>query len=370
MVENFAKLTPGERDVLRTVRQIQPCSQALLTAHLNLTQQSISRIVGSLSDQGLLEIGAASSAGRRGKPSPSLALKRSAAYAVGISIMADSVATGLIDFTGTLLGREVQTIPGMELSDVLITIGHQLDSLLAKRGLRRGNVIGAGVAMTGYFMGRERRFNPPQTLKHWMDIDVEGEIGRFLNLSTWADNDGNAAAIGEAALGVGRRYRNFAYLYFSAGFGGGVIIDGKLMPGRLGNSGEFAGVLPYNIYAHPNLESLRHCVSVRGTDLSSVHDLVTRFDPAWPGIDDWIAKVKDSLSLVASSCSAILDTEAIVLGGLMPRALAERIIPEIEFYSMPRWGVRRPVPEILAAEAPGEATLFGAASMPLEHLYF
>ena len=93
------------------------------------------------------------------------------------------------------------------------------------------------------------------------------------------------------------------------------LIDGKLMPGRFGNSGEFAAVLPYNIYAQPNLESLRHCISLRGTDLSSVHDLVTRFDPAWPGIDDWIAKVKDSLSLVASSCSAILDTEAIVLGG-------------------------------------------------------
>lgn len=370
MVENFAKLTPGERDVLRTVRQIQPCTQALLTSQLLITQQSISRIVGSLSDQSLLDIGPPSSEGRRGKPSPTLSLNGTAAYAVGISIMADSVATGLIDFTGTLLGREVQIIPGMELSDVLCTIGNQLDTLLAKRSVSRGDVIGAGVAMTGYFMGRERRFNPPQTLKHWMDIDVEGEISRFLDLPTWADNDGNAAAIGEAALGVGRRCRSFAYLYFSAGFGGGVIIDGKLMPGRFGNSGEFSGVLPYNIYAHPNLESLRHCISLRGTDLSSVHDLVTRFDPSWPGIDDWIAKVKDSLSLVASSCSAILDTEAIVLGGLMPHALAERIIPEIEFYSMPRWGVRRPVPEILAAEAPGEATLFGAASMPLEHLYF
>ena len=370
MAGNFAKLTPGERAVLRIVRQTQPCTQALITSQLDITQQSISRIVGSLSDQGLLHIGPPSSSGRRGKPSPTLSLNGSAAYAVGISIMADSVATGLIDFTGNLLSREVQIISGMELADVLHTIGKQLDSLLAKRSVSRGDVIGAGVAMTGYFMGRERRFNPPPALKHWMDTDVAGEVSRFLDLPTWADNDGNAAAIGEAALGVGRRYRSFAYFYFSAGFGGGVIIDGKLMPGRFGNSGEFAAVLPYNIYAQPNLESLRHCISLRGTDLSSVHDLVTRFDPAWPGIDDWIAKVKDSLSLVASSCSAILDTEAIVLGGLIPRALAERIIPEMEFYNMPRWGVSRPVPQILAAEAPGEATLFGAASMPLEHLYF
>lgn len=370
MPETEIRLTPGERDVLRMIRQNHHCTQARLNAHLNITQQSISRIVGVLADRGLIRVGDPVSEGRRGKPSPTLSLQPQAAHAVGISIMADSVATGLIDLSGALLGREVSYVPGMELAEVMQEIERQLDRLLGKRGLSRRNLVGAGIAMTGYFMGRQRRFNPPPPLRHWMEIDIEDEVGKHLDLPTWAENDGNAAAIGEAALGVGRRYRNFAYLYFSAGFGGGVIVDGKLLPGRYRNSGEFAGVLPYNIYAHPNLESLRHCVSLRGTELVSVHDLVTRFDPAWPGVDDWISKVKDSLSLVASSCSAILDTEAIVLGGLMPRELAAKVIPEIEFYSMPRWGVRRPVPEVLAAEAPGEATLFGAASIPLEHLYF
>jgi len=370
MFEGSNRLTPGERDVLRIIRQNHDCTQARLTSQLNIAQQSISRIVGTLSDNGLIHVGNRTSEGRRGKPSPVLSLRADAVYAVGVSIMADSVATGLIDFSGALLGREVAELPGMELNAVLLEISSQLDRLLSKRGIAQSSLVGAGVAMTGYFMGPERRFNPPQPLRHWMDIDVEGAISSHIGLRTWADNDGNAAAIGEAALGVGRRHRNFAYLYFSAGFGGGVIIDGKLLPGRFGNSGEFAGILPYNIYAHPNLESLRHCIALRGTELSSVHELVTSFDPTWPGVDDWIAKVKDSLCLVASSCSAILDTEAIVLGGLMPRALAEKVIPEIEFYSMPRWGIRRPIPEVLSAEAPGEATLFGAASMPLEHLYF
>lgn len=370
MPETDNRLTPGERDVLRIIRQSQICTQARLTSQLHITQQSISRIVGALAERELIRVGDPVSEGRRGKPSPELSLRAEAAHAVGISIMADSVATGLIDFSGALLGREVAHVPGMGMHDVLAEIVIQLDRLLEKRDLTRRNVVGAGIAMTGYFMGHERRFNPPQPLRHWMEIDIEAEIGTHLGIPTWADNDGNAAAIGEAALGVGRRHRNFAYLYFSTGFGGGVVIDGKLLSGRFGNSGEFAGVLPYNIYAHPNLESLRHCVALRGIELASVHDLVTNFDPEWPGVDDWIAKVKDSLSLVASSCSAILDTEAVVLGGLMPRELAEKLIPEIEFYSMPRWGVRRPVPEVLVAEAPGEATLFGAASMPFEHLYF
>lgn len=370
MNDEVVRLTPGERDVLRYIRQAPGCSQSQLTSQLMITQQSISRIIAGLAAQGMLHIGPPSSAGRRGKPSPTLTLVNSAAYAVGISVMADSVATGLIDFAGNLLGREIAYIPGMDLQSTLRSTREQLDILVSRNGLDQSQLVGAGVAMTGYFMGPERRFNPPPPIQHWIDIDVQEEFSDFLGLPTWADNDGNAAAIGEAALGAGRRYRNFAYLYFSTGFGGGVIIDGKLLTGRFGNSGEFAGILPYNIYAHPNLESLRHCLASQGTQLSSVYDLVTEFDPAWPGLDDWIAKVKDSLSLVASACSAILDTEAIVLGGLMPKALAERVIPQIDFFSTARWGVRRPVPDLLPAEAPGDATLFGAASMPLEHLYF
>lgn len=370
MTRYLPDLTPGERAVLRAIRENPSCQQSLLTSRLDITQQSISRIIRNLVERRLLIVGPPVPQGRRGKPSPTLALKNDAVHALGISITADSVATKLIDFTGASLGREMQAISGMKFVDVLCTIDLQLGRLLALRGLDRSDVVGAGVAMTGNLMGQDRLFNLPKEISHWMDVDVALEIGRILRLPTWAENDGNAAAIGEAALGVGRRYKSFAYLYFSAEFGGGVIIDGKLLSGRFGNSGDLAGILPVNTHPQPNLESLRQVVSSHGVKLDSVHELVTKFDPAWPGVEVWIAKVKDSLNLVASACSAILDTEAIVLGGLMPPALADRIIPEIEFYSALRWGAQRAAPDVVIARGPPDATLLGAASMPLEHLYF
>lgn len=335
-----------------------------------MAQQSISRIVTSLGSKGLIDIGLPTSSGRRGKPSPQLTLNRRAVHSLGISIMADAVATGLIDFSGELLGREISPIDDMPQEKVLAQIQSHVATLAARNGISAADICGAGIAMTGYFMSEERRFNPPPPLKHWLDVDVAAFVSDGLGLRAWAENDGNAAAIGEATLGVGKRYRNFAYLYFSAGFGGGVIADGKLLGGRFGNSGEFAGILPYNAYSHPNLELLRQHIVEHGVELATVHELVSRFQPDWPGIDDWIANVRESLNLVASACSAVLDTEAIVLGGLMPRALAERLVSEIEFSSLPRWGTRRPVPDILPAEAPGDAALFGAASIPLERLYF
>ncbi len=346
------------------------CRQSELTKVLGTAQQSVSRIVASLTKKQLIHAKSPTSLGRPGKPSPRLTLNPGAAHTVGISIMADAVSTGLIDFSGSLLGRELTPLPTMDPAAVLDCISNHVDKLLTARNMTRDSLSGVGVAMSGYFMDNTRTFNPPPPLRDWMSVDVASLVSNRLALPAWADNDGNAAAIGEAALGVGRRIHNFAYLYFSAGFGGGVVVDGSLLEGRFGNSGEFAGILPYNVYPHPNLELLRHCVRNRGIEIASIHELVSNFDPDWPGIDDWIAKVKDSLSLVASACSAILDTEAIVLGGLIPRSLAERLIPHIEFYSMPRWGTRRPVPQILPAEAPGDAVLFGAASIPLEKLYF
>lgn len=364
------RLTANERLALRVIHRRKHLTQSSLTEALDITQQSVSRIATSLSAKGFVIVGDSIPEGKRGKPSPVLYLNSDAHHAIGISIMADSVTTGLINFSGMILGREQSHLHSMQLDAVLDCIAKHIDLLLEKQGLDRSAVRGAGVAMTGYFMGEERTFNPPAPLKHWMHLDVGKTLSQHLGFPVWADNDGNAAAIGEAALGVGRRFKNFAYLYFSSGFGGGVIVDGKPLKGRYGNSGEFAGILPYNIYTHPNLELLRHCLLKRGVKVDSVHDMLARFDPNWAAIDDWIVKVKDSLSLVASAASAVLDTEAVVLGGLMPRSLAEKVIPSIEFYSMPRWGIRRPIPEIMPAEAPGDAVLFGAASMPFEQLFF
>ena len=92
------------------------------------------------------------------------------------------------------------------------------------------------------------------------------------------------------------------------------------------------------------------------------------FDINWPGVDEWIYKVQDSLDLVATSCSALLDTQAIILGGHIPKALAEKVIPRIDVYAQFRRGAKRPLPEIIVAEINDSPVAVGAASLPLREL--
>ena len=98
--------------------------------------------------------------------------------------------------------------------------------------------------------------------------------------------------------------------------------------------------------------------------------MVANYDDAWTSIDDWLARVRDSFSIIASNATAILDLDAVVLGGLIPKALAERVIQAIELFDQKRRLVPRPVAKLVPAEAPGDVTAFGAALMPLQTAFF
>ena len=111
-----------------------------------------------------------------------------------------------------------------------------------------------------------------------------------LGLPVWIENDGNAAAIGESLVGVGRWAKDFVYLYVAAGLGGGVILNGEIVRGQYGNAGEIAELLPPAVYPHPNLELLRKLVRKHGQDVDTVSELVEKFDINWPGVEEWIAR--------------------------------------------------------------------------------
>jgi predicted NBD/HSP70 family sugar kinase len=270
----------------------------------------------------------------------------------------------ILDFTGTLVAERSERLARLPINDVLEWTATQLESICVEHAIAQASLVGTGVAIAGSFI-ETGGFNTPFALDDWAGVDVAGVFSDRFKLPAFADNDGNAAAIAESILGVGKWASSFAYLYIAAGVGGGVVLNGELWRGRFGNAGEFAGGLPPNIYPFPNLELLRQLVAAQGVEVPTVDALLRSFDPNWPAIDDWVARVRDSLSIIASNASAILDLEAVVLGGRIPRSLAERVIPEIDLYDQRRRAVPRPTARIVPAEASGEVAAIGAAILPL-----
>ncbi|MFV3126676.1 ROK family transcriptional regulator [Niveispirillum sp. KHB5.9] len=361
-------LTQSERRILDLLFRAGPATQARIAETTDLTQQSISRIIGGLVDDGLVRTGDKVQSGRRGYPSASLELVPEFAFSFGVSIMTDAVAITLVDFTGTIRGECRQGFLSLSIGRATDWLAGAMAELLPLAGGRP--LAGIGIGVPGSFVGEGAGFNTPHSLEEWANIDVAGLFRERFGLPAFADNDGNVAALGESLVGVGRWARSFAYLYIASGVGGGVILDGEVWRGRHGNAGEFAGGLPANSHPFPNLELLRQLVARQGLPFETVDQLVEGFDPSWPSIDDWVARVRDSLSIIASNATAILDLDAVVLGGRMPRPLAERVIPAIELYDQKRRSQKRPTARIVPAEAPGNAAAIGAAILPLKQRFF
>jgi fructokinase len=67
----------------------------------------------------------------------------------------------------------------------------------------------------------------------WRDFDFAGAVTDALAIPVVFDTDVNAAALAESRWGATRGLRNFLYVTVGTGVGGGALVDGRLLHGRL-----------------------------------------------------------------------------------------------------------------------------------------
>lgn len=67
----------------------------------------------------------------------------------------------------------------------------------------------------------------------WRNFDFAGTVRRALGVPIVFDTDVNAAALAESRWGAARGLRNFVYITVGTGMGGGALVDGRLLHGRL-----------------------------------------------------------------------------------------------------------------------------------------
>ncbi|MDP9651562.1 ROK family transcriptional regulator [Paraburkholderia caledonica] len=362
-------LSPSERTILDIVRRYGAPSRAAICAECDLAQQSVHRLVEQLIVRGLLRAGEPVKGGR-GQPSPRIELVREAVYAIGLSINTDSVALCLADLGCNVIEEVLLPTPPLRREAALAQIGEATAAMLKRNKVARKRVVGVGVAITGFFVGDEGRVSTPEPLKEWSLLALAPMLEAALGLPVWIENNAKTAAIGESLLGVGLWARSFFYLSFNYGFGGGVVIDGMPYFGSHHNAGEMTIFEPDEAERRPALQYLLAELRANGITVDSVEALRERFDPAWPGVEAWLARTLPALDRVINSVAGLVDPEAIVFGGQLPTALGSMMIERAQFYGKHRYGVAPPRPKLVLSEAAGNATVIGAALLPLKQCFF
>ncbi|WP_028754250.1 ROK family transcriptional regulator [Rhizobium leucaenae] len=353
----------NERDLLRLVWKTPGIERSDLTEPLELTQQSLHRIVGRLHDRGMI-VFSPSETRRPGPPSPELTLCKDWCLTLGISVNVGSIGLCLMGFGEPLENMEIPQ-EGSSLAVEMGRIEAAVEELLARRNAARRDVLGVGLAVAGHRM-LETAFNCPLPLAHWSLIDLAPILGEQLGLPVWADNVARTAALAEAIFGVGRNVADFAYIAHLHGYGGGLVSGGMPFRGSFGNAGEYSVLFGRQDYDdRPALSRLLQHLHAKGHSDLTLKDLKKESLVDLDGVAEWLDRVAPAHNQAINAICAVFDPALIVLGGELPHSLAGMLIERTEFNNLPRHGVLRDVPSLAVAQVVDAPGAIGAALIPL-----
>jgi glucokinase len=83
----------------------------------------------------------------------------------------------------------------------------------------------------------------PLNIEAWRGFPLRARLAALTGLPTFVDNDAKALAVGEGWVGAAAGCANFLGMVVSTGVGGGIVLNGRLLDGRLGNAGHIGHVV-------------------------------------------------------------------------------------------------------------------------------
>ena len=196
-----------------------------------------------------------------------------------------------------------------------------------------------------------------------------------LKIPVAIEHDANAAALGERWRGAARELESFAFVALGTGIGVGIIVDGQLYRGAHHAAGELGDLVVGREYlgqergGQGNLAQLiggkslrRRAKQATGDDLSAAEVISeAESDPELAAMAD---EVDDYLAMAIIAIAALLDPEAIIVGGGTAEAGEDLLDPVRE-------RVAREVPAlplIIASALGSEAQLYGAVFAALQNV--
>ena len=221
--------------VLNYVREREPISRAEIARETALQRSTISAIVESLTEEGLVEeVGEGESTG--GRRPTLLRLRTKEAIAVGVAITPSCTTIATSDLAGRIVEQEefpTSPDPDRTLGEVMASI--------RKLSLRNhGSIEAVGISLPGLVDPSTGNAVYVPYFK-WRDIPIAKRIEEAVGLPVIIDNDANAVALAE--LWFGRPEvsdaRDFILVLVAEGVGTGIIFDGQVYRGQQGAAGEF-----------------------------------------------------------------------------------------------------------------------------------
>jgi len=310
--------------------------------------------------------------------------------AIGVDVGGTTVKAGVVAMTGEVLDRIEHPTEAQAATKTTI----EITEAAIDRAQELGYVpVAVGIGAAGFVdvMSGSVTFSPNLV---YDDPDVADAVAARVHLPVMVDNDANAAAWGERAVGAAKGTNNMALLILGTGFGSGFVSNGRLVRGFRGAGAEFGHTVVDPTGPACNC-GLRGCIeqfasgqaiSRLGRDAAAANpdtsmvsfagsvDAITAYDVSRSAREmdetarDVLRKSGRMLGLAMSNVVNIFDPEVIVLGGRVIEAGEPFLGPARDELTRMLSEQRRPPVSLQLSALGRNAGIVGAAALAIDEM--
>lgn len=219
--------------VLQSLFHAGPSSRADLARETGLTRVTVSDLVASLIDDGLVSELGAKPGTRVGKPATLVGLRSDGHQVLAVDVSdADRFHGAVLDLAGTVLERRDVDVAGRTGQAAVELVERLCRDLLtvASRPL-----LGVGIATPGLVDTDGVVLQAPNL--GWSAVPLAQLLDDALDLPVHVANDANTAALGEYTFGAAGQH-GLMLIRVGKGVGAGLLLDGALLSGQHLAAGE------------------------------------------------------------------------------------------------------------------------------------
>jgi predicted NBD/HSP70 family sugar kinase len=336
----------NEQLLLEHIRQRGPCSRAELARVSGLSKPTVSLALGNVERAGLVRI-AGQRTGVPGRSARLYEIRSDAGLVLGLDIGLEYIRGAIADLTGEIRTRASLRARATSVRARVAELVELADLLCVSAGVPRSALTQTVIGSPGVYDPRRNAMKLTGGLRGWDRPAALAGLREAFGPSLVMENDVDAAALAERALGHGRDVDDFAWVHIGTGIGMGLIIGGQLLRGAHGVAGEIAymplsggtGADEHEARKRGTLEAAASASGVvRAARRGGMRGPVSArrvFAAAARGDERAMAVVAEEAGLVAKTICAVItvvDPDLIVLGGGIGRApgFAESVRAELE----------------------------------------
>jgi glucokinase len=223
---------------------------------------------------------------------------------LAVDIGGTKLAVGIVTVYGELVSRSQIPTPEHNVWDALSSL---IEAQLVDTNC---DVVACGVGSGGP-MTRGGRLVSTLHIPEWRNFPLQSKLNELTGYDTYIYNDAQALVLGEQWRGAAQGERNVIGMVVSTGVGGGIVVDGVLLRGRLGNAGHIGHVI-----VEPNGRQCacgsRGCLEAYASG-RSIAEFTGR--PAAEAGVEVVEQVGQLVGRALVSVAAVVDARLVVIGG-------------------------------------------------------